>query len=140
MNRDELARFDSDREDAGAPWRGDATFARRRIDLFLQGESGFINPPPGLEDLGMPNVIIDLTGNALNGRQSGRPIEPGSNIFINANVDFSDYIDSGTRFSEEFVEIMIRGEVEISEDGSEIITRPPVRKIFLIYTVISELI
>ena len=38
------------------------------------------------------------------------------------------------KFMEQFVEIMMRGEVERAPDGSEIITRPPVRKMFLIYT------
>jgi len=67
------------------------------------------------------------------GGESATPATDGG--VYNARDPFTIF-PSDARFIEEFIEIMVRGEVEMAEDGSIAVIRPPVRKMFLIYTAI----
>ncbi|MCL2355197.1 MAG: hypothetical protein FWC68_04955, partial [Oscillospiraceae bacterium] len=138
-NGEQIARFDSDAEPDNPPWRIPGGY-RQRVDLFLGGRRGSINNHRQ-HDQNNPhdpnhNVIFG-GGREDSGRRVPRiPTPTNPDAFINS---FRSLELTENRFTEEFIEIMIRGEVEVAEDGSEIITRPPVRKIFLIYTVVPTI-
>ncbi|MCL2354358.1 MAG: hypothetical protein FWC68_00405 [Oscillospiraceae bacterium] len=121
-----IARFDADAEPYNPPWSTMPGGDRLRVDSFLGGQNASINPA----NPGAFNIIFG----GASGHSAANPTQ-----FFNAIRSFSNLrgTRSGLRFEEDFVEILVRGEIEIAPDGSERVTTPPVRKIFLIYTAID---